>query len=116
MRGGHGGRDTIEGRLKRLLDLSRLVGRHHEYRWRLQYLSHANWAQAYGRAISSSDLRELATLRDRASSESVRSTNSGGRGPFNAGTRLVKACSTLALLIVVMLRFGCGVVRCDAIF
>jgi hypothetical protein len=67
----------------------------------LPYRSHANCAHAYGRAISSSDFSELATLRERASRDRANSSNSGGRGPFKAGMSPVRACSTLARLMIV---------------
>lgn len=73
----------IEGRLRRFLSLSQ-----------------ANCAHAYGRAISSSDFIDVATVRERVRSDNAKSINSGGRGPFNVGTKPVRACSILARLIV----------------
>jgi len=64
------------------------------------YLSHANCAHAYGRAISSSGFIDVATLRERVSRESANSINSGGRGPLNVGIKPVRACSMLARLIL----------------
>ena len=90
----------MDGRLKRFFDLSQSATP--QGIKSLPNLSHASCAHAYGRAISSSGLSEVATLRERASSERADSINSGGRGPFRAGTSPVRACSTLALLIVVV--------------
>lgn len=64
------------------------------------YLSHANCAHAYGRAISSSGFIDVATLRDRVSSESASSISSAGNGPLSVGIKPVRACSMLALLIL----------------
>ena len=72
------------------------------------YLSHANCAHAYGRAISSSGFIDVATLRERVRRESANSINSGGRGPLNVGTKPVRACSMLARLILGYDRYWFG--------
>lgn len=64
-------------------------------------LSQANWAHAYGRAISSSGFIDVATLRERVSSDRANSISSDGRGPLNVGMRPVRACSMVARLIFV---------------
>jgi len=64
-------------------------------------LSQANWAHAYGRAISSSGFMDVATLRERVSSDKANSMSLDGRGPLNVGMRPVRACSMLARLIFI---------------
>lgn len=86
------------------------------YREELEkYLSHANCAHAYGRAISSSGFSEWATLRDRARRDKATSTRSVGSGPVRVGTSPVKACSILALLMAECLCWvdngGCCLLR-----
>ena len=101
-RGEHGGCGVMEGRLRRFFSLQ-FVSTHDATQRIWTYLSQARCAHAYGRAISSSDLSEWATLRERESRDTARSRSSGGRGPFQVGTRTASACSTVALL---MFQFG----------
>ena len=64
------------------------------------YRSHAMWAQADGRDISSSALRVLARLRDWASSEVASSVSGGGRAELCVGRRESSACSRERFIVV----------------
>jgi len=99
IRGGQGGRDAMVGRLRRFFSLWRSVSDVYTNS-QILYLSHANCAHAYGRAISSSGFMDVATLRERVSRESANSISSGGSGPLNVGIKPVRACSMLARLIL----------------